>query len=92
MSVLLIQIKQYAMINVLYCIFKPLPVSWPGQDATHQHVLDPVWSEGPILPDKLFDLVTKDRHEDSDSDQEEGNGFDSEDTDTDCSSDDYDSD
>ncbi len=93
MSVLLIQIKQYAIINVLYCIFKPLPVSWPGQDATHQHVLDPVWSEGPILPDKLIDLVTKDfdGHEDSDSDHKESNGFDSEDSDTDCSSDDYDS-
>ena len=91
MSVLLIQIKQYAMINVLYCIFKPLPVSWPGQDATHQHVLDPVWSEGPILPDKLIGLVTKDFDGHEDSDHKESNGFDSEDSDTDCSSDDYDS-
>jgi hypothetical protein len=64
---------------------------WIPSDS-NEPILEPVWSEGPILPDKLIDLVTKDGHEDSDSDQEEGNGFDSEDTDTDCSSDDYDSD
>ena len=52
-----------------------------------------MWSEGPILPDKLVDLVIKDfdGHEDSDSDHKESNGFDSEDSDTDYSSDDYDS-
>ncbi len=52
-----------------------------------------MWSEGPILPDKIIDLVTKDfdGHEDSDSDHKESNGFDSEDSDTDYSSDDYDS-
>ena len=60
---------------------------------SHQHIFDPVWSEGPILPDKIIDLVTKDfdGHEDSNSDHKESNGFDGEDSDTDCSSDDYDS-
>ncbi len=36
----------------------------------NEHVLGPVWLEGPILPDRLIDLVTEDTI-DSDSDDEE---------------------
>ena len=54
----------------------------------NEQVLEPVWSEGPILPDKLIDLITEDVintdscEEDEDSDESE----------MDCTSDEYDSD
>jgi hypothetical protein len=59
--------------------------------STNEHVLEPVWSEGPILPDRLIDLVTEDNSSsDSDEEEDEDNGDDSDESDMD-ESDEYDS-
>ena len=57
---------------------------------TNQHILEPVWSEGPILPERLIDLITEDNAEvESDKDEDDDNESDESDRDTDGS--DYDS-
>jgi hypothetical protein len=59
--------------------------------ACNEAVLEPVWSEGPILPDRLIDLVTEDNSgSDSDDEEDEDNDDDSDESDMD-ESDDYDS-
>ena len=58
---------------------------------TNQHnILEPVWSEGPILPDRLIDLMTTDNHNvENDQDEDDDNESDESDMDSDGS--DYDS-
>ncbi len=59
--------------------------------ASNEPVLEPVWSEGPILPDRLIDLVTEDTSgSDSDEEEDEDNGDDSDESDMD-EEDEYDS-
>ena len=54
------------------------------------YILEPVWSEGPILPDRLVDLMTQDNaEEESNVDEDDDNESDESDMDTDGS--DYDS-
>ena len=60
-------------------------------EATNEHILELVWSEGPILPDRLIDLITADNSDsDSDEDEDEDYGDDSDESDMD-DSDEYDS-
>ena len=54
----------------------------------NEQVLEPVWSEGPILPDKLIDLITEDVIDSESCDEDE----DSDESEMDCTSDEYDSD
>ena len=52
--------------------------------------MEPVWSEGPILPDRLIDLMTTDNHNvENDQDEDDDNESDESDMDSDGS--DYDS-
>jgi hypothetical protein len=62
---------------------------------TNQHILEPVWSEGPILPERLIDLNTEDNTEvESDKDEDDDNEDDdneSDESDRDTDGSDYDS-
>ena len=72
------------------CAWCACASSNPNLQTNQHNILEPVWSEGPILPDRLIDLMTTDNHNvENDQDEDDDNESDESDMDSDGS--DYDS-
>lgn len=81
-------------VNYRACQWKRAHMNYPILPPATEHgwtmvdnLLEPVWSEGPILPDKLIDIIAQNDIESNTDDEE-----DSDHVDMDYSSDEYDSD
>jgi hypothetical protein len=64
--------------------YPPMKLLLINDVASNEPVIEAVWSEGPVLPDRLIDLVTEDNSDnDGDEDENEDNCDESDESDMD---------